>query len=278
MSQGFYLLANDCVLEFAERFVESMRRTGSRLPLAVIPFDDACDEIERLTRPYRSWFGHADDLTRYDRLGEQFCPGDASCFRTFRKLVVFDGPFDEFAYFDADIVLLVDPAELLEPFSRSRAQLAYTDRDPKEVYPPGRFREEMLGRYKSPCFNTGFFLSRRGVLSWRDLVRVAASAGPNRRHLSYRNDQGFLNYCVDVLGIETLEISELADGLTRRQWAAREGIVRRDDGVFMADAREPDYGCRFPFVHWAGFDVAPSMPQRGLFEEFRSRAAHEEAL
>lgn len=275
MRYGIYCLANDRVLEFTAAFFESLRTVGSDLPLIVIPFDERCARLRAVASGLDCTFLPEDELRRYDRLGQRFC-SDPGCFGMFRKLAVFEGPFDEFAYFDTDLVVLVDPAQLLAAFSTSRAEIVYTDRDPAEVYPPGPLRASMIERYDSPCFNAGFFLSRRGVFEWADLDAVGRGAAQARLDLAYRDDQTFLNYCVDVCGVTATELSELLPGFTRRQWAARSGISWDGRTAVMADPAEPDAGCRFPFVHWAGFDVSPGMPRRDIFETFRRRARHAE--
>lgn len=271
MRRGIYCLANDRVLDFALAFFESLRAVRCDLPLVVIPFDARCAQLRAFASDLDYSFLPEDELRRFDRLGETFCP-DPSCFRTFRKLAAFEGPFDEFAYFDADIVVLVDPADLVAGFARSPANFVYTDRDPAEVYRPGPLRASMIERYGSPCFNSGFFLSRRGVFTWRDFDEITRRAVEARHDLAYRNDQTFLNYCVDVTGVAAAELSDLFPGLTRRQWAARAGISWDGRAAVMADPAEPDAGCRFPFVHWAGFDVSPAMPRRDVFDAFRRRA------
>ncbi|HEX2294682.1 MAG TPA: hypothetical protein VHN37_05170 [Actinomycetota bacterium] len=276
MRRGIYCLANDRVLEFTDAFFESLRAVGSDLPLTVIPFDGRCERLRTLASGLDCTFLEEDELARFDRLGETFCP-DPSCFRTFRKLAVFEGAFDEFVYFDTDVVVLVDPSELLMAFSESSADLVYTDRDPAEVYPPGWLRTSMIERYGSPCFNTGFFLSRRGVFTRADFNAIARLAPEPRSDLAYRNEQGFLNYCVDVSGIAATELSDVLPGLTRRQWAARSGIAWDGRTAVMADPSEPDAGRRFPFVHWAGFDVSPTMPRRDIFDAFRRRAREADA-
>jgi hypothetical protein len=270
--RGIYCLANDHVLEFTAAFFESVRATGSELPLIVIPFDARCARLRAIASGLDCTFLPEDELARFDSLGQRFC-SEPGRFRLFRKLVVFEGPFEEFVYLDTDLVVLVDPADLLAAFSASSAELVYTDRDPAEVYPPGPLRTAMIERYGSPCFNTGFFLSRRGVFEWGDLDAIARAAARARLDLGYRNDQTFLNYCVDVCGVVATELSDLLPGLTRRQWAARSGISWDGRTAVMADPAEPDAGCRFPFIHWAGFDVSPSIPRRDVFEAFSLRAS-----
>lgn len=275
MRRGIYCLANDRVLEFTVAFFESLRSVGSSLPLVVIPFDGRCARLRTFASRLGSTLLPEDELRRYDRVGERFCP-EPSCFRMFRKLAVFEGPFDEFVYFDTDVVVLVDPAELLAAFSQSRADFVYTDRDPDEVYPPGPLRASMIERYDSPCFNAGFFLSRRRLFTWTDFDEIARRGAEARYELAYRDDQTFLNYCVDVSGVAAAELSDVIPGFTRRQWAARSGISWDGRHAVMDDPAEPDAGGRFPFVHWAGFEVSPGMPRRDIFETFRRRARQAE--
>src|SRR5579883_2781869 len=102
--RGVYVLANDHVLDLAIACLNSFRHHNPDVPLCLIPFDGRIQEIRKLQNKYRfTIFDNEPLLRRCDEISRRF---HSRVFGHYRKLVMWDGPFDRFVYIDSDTVTL----------------------------------------------------------------------------------------------------------------------------------------------------------------------------
>jgi hypothetical protein len=263
---GVYCLANDHVVDWFIAFAESLRRHEPDVPLRVIPFDGGTRRIERLADRY-SFVLHADDLDVADRAGRRLYPHDGVAAGMFRKLASFWGPFDEFVFFDSDIVVLRSLGEILQGMRRFDRVFVVSDLDPAWVY-AGSLRVEMTRRHGSRGFNAGWFATRGRIVERADVERVVEAAAPLVDQFVTSSDQSFMNLCADLCGWSPVTLAELVPGFAAQTWARRR-LRRRDDGAYVVADDAPDAGAVMPFVHWAGMPCAHGIPLEGLFLEHR---------
>ena len=183
----------------------------------------------------------------------------------------FLGPVDHFLYLDSDLVVLGGLDELFEGFRSLPCDLMYTDTDPAQVYRTPEFREKMISRHRSKAFNSGAFLSRNNLFTFEVLEQLAWEAARHREHFAPTGDQPFLNYAVDVGGLETRQLQEVVPDLAPT-WAGQPRIERRAGGYVVPGRREKDPPKRMPFMHWAGFPLHRPIPHLDIFLSFRLRA------
>ena len=277
MKRGVYTLANDRVYDWLVAFLESFRAQDPDLPLRVIPFDERIDRVAGISKRYDFEILRLPEYEELEQIGRAFHPNDRMWAHAYRKLAVFWGPFEKFAFFDSDIVLLEPLSELFDRAEGSAADFICGDIDMDRCFLPGRLRDELVASGHVTGFNTGFFVSRQNALSLEGLRRLAA------RGLEVRDgfapaygEQPFINWCVDAAGMEVLPYHELMPDVCLSTWAQRTPI-RRVDGVWrLLDTSAPDAGRRMPWLHWAGSGLDLRMPNVGIF--LRHRLAHASPL
>lgn len=247
--RGVYFLANDRMRGEAVAFLNSFRRFNPTLPLCLIPYDNACRSVLKL--------GVRHGFTVYEDKGYlKYCDGTGSLFchdpkkvGTFRKLAIWNGPFENFIYLDADTVVFKDLNflfELLEEFdylSASCGDRPMVWRD--SVYDSGELTPEQI-RYS--C-NTGFILSHRQMFS-PDGVRlaIASARGMKKYMTTATHEQPFFNYLIARSGKRYGSIYEKLPHIGN-EWAGIPTHQIREDGT-MTDAE----GRELLFLHWAGFE------------------------
>jgi len=100
--KGVYFSANDRVLPWATAFLNSFRRFNPDLPLYLIPFNQSCDELIKLSEKYKFKIYRDSSFARLEKIGQDFELGHADYGPYwFRRYAAFWGPLDEFMYLDA---------------------------------------------------------------------------------------------------------------------------------------------------------------------------------
>jgi hypothetical protein len=141
----------------------------------------------------------------------------------FRKLAAFWGPLDRFLFLDADTVVLGALDHLFAVLDDAGAELLHTDADP----------------------DTGAFASRRGLVTLDDVRGLV----PELAH-------GPIGHCCDRRGDGLLRFQEASPGLASSCWAGAGPAHRSPYCASYCDKE----GRWVPFLHWAGFDRGPDMP------------------
>ncbi len=279
MRRGLYFLADDAVFDWVSAFLASLRRVEPSLPVCLVPFSEHVGKVAALGRHFDfSVFPDLNLLEAADAIGRRFFPGGRG---EFRKLALWEGPFDEFVYIDVDTILLRPVTPLLAllqchdvVFSSSHVPGArrWTWRDSIEA--AGLLPASMV----ESAANTGFFLSRAGRLALSDLIGLLAGIGPLVQHMELRcKEQPFLNYAIAALELKATSLYHLrhASGyfhLPQECWAGDEGW----SGIRQGCSRHEGVPIDVLFVHWAGLGRGGTardvMPMRGLWQEFAATA------
>jgi hypothetical protein len=264
--RGIVTLANDAVLDALIALCESLRQHDPVLAVTVIPFDE---RVSR-TRPVVAEYGHhllaGASLAAMDALGRRYWPGETFKPHVMRKFCAWV-TYDTFLFLDADVVVLgaVDP--YFDAFDASGADFMHFAPGIEQVYEPGAVRQRMLPEHHTAGFNSGVFMSRRNALTLPSLESFMESARPLRGAFVDNLEQTFMNYCVDVGGLRSVDANELVDDVVVAGALMR--CKRSPEGLVLRDRRVPQSGRRVSMVHWAGYAIGPFMPYRRIFLSYR---------
>lgn len=268
---GTYCLANDVVLEWTIALLESLRTFEPEIELIIIPFDDNVLKLSRLATKYRFTFLYDDALDQLDKLGATVDPRNQNLpIHPFRKFAAFWGRLDHFLFLDADIVVLGKLEGVFRAYLRSKCDFMYFDRDLDRAYKSGVFRELMIAEHSAVGFNSGAFVSSRGMFSMKELRELAGDARSLRVNFVSRYEQSFFNYCVDLKGLNKQQYCEVVPHASCSNWA-KWPLVESPDGAYHTRKSGYDSAKSLLFVHWAGFSQGPLMPHRRLFLRYRHR-------
>jgi hypothetical protein len=251
--RGIYTLGNDAVYDWAVAFFRSVARNSGGMPVTVIPFDDRCDKLARLARKHGAEIWAPPLLDDLDALGAR-CRPTGHGRHLFRKFAAFHGPYDQFAFFDNDIVVRTDFEPLFDRIISDSDLIVDCHSAPNHVYRPGAFQEQRISG-GARCFNSGFFMSSAGLAPLDELHTTMTKLLPNIGDLPGKGEQPFINYWAEETGLSVLAIDKVAPELSRETWAGQ-SLEKKYIGIS-------------PFLHWAGFNSGPSMPRVDVFLEYR---------
>jgi len=275
---GLYVLGNDGAIEWLKALIPSIRRWSPEVSVSLIPFDARLDQTRDLCQRYGVEILKDCDFEAYDQIGKTLAPDSVNVQKMFRKLACFlDGPYDRFAYLDADTICLA-PVEIYDTATQSlgRVVLYEGGGDLDFCYPKDPLRSIMVQQYQTAAFNAGFFAGVKGLFSIDD---ARAWAQELLRHKSQcweaGMDQPFINYCVDKSGVARVSLS---DALGKQTGFWTRGLQTTLDPASV-DANNLAPGVYMPVIHWATFQVKPYMPLRNLWRHYRFKTStHAERL
>lgn len=274
-ARGVYFLANNKVFDQVVAFLRSFRMHNPDIALCLIPFDRDFEKISALKDAYSfSIFDDAELLTTCDAISEKF---HGFVLGTYRKLVAWEGKFDSFIYIDVDTVVIdsVDFAFEYLKYGHYVASHSNLENIRCWVWKDNVYATNILTppqiQYSA---NTGFFVSRRGVLPMKHCVAKVngALALKDSMELSCM-EQPFLNYLVVTSGYSYTSLLRLlmigvAPTVSLEWWAGT------PDGRVEAGKLYDPRGAKVFLVHWAGFwkkagGSSIGLPYKELWEFYR---------
>jgi hypothetical protein len=254
VNRGVYFLANDAVAEPVIGFLNSLRAFNPTIPVCFVPFDDDHERVARLAETHGAtrWI---DDLVlrQCDAISRAFHGGVT--MGQYRKLAMWQGPFDEFVYIDSDTIVqhsvdfvfqYLDKFDFLTSHSNIPRIRHWVWRD--SIYDTGALRPEQIEYAAS----TGFVASRRGLIDPRAVradLAVPLSLAPHMELLC--REQPLLNYLIVTSGRPYSSLWSIAQAtadpdIPQEQWAGHE-IGHVESGRLI-----PSQVKRVLLVHWAG--------------------------
>ena len=269
---GIYCLGNDKVLDWLIAFLESLRTYEPDCRLIIIPFDNNVDKLSQLSHRYDFEFLQDKTLEELDAIGATIHPGKYSDSHMFRKFASFWGPLDHFLFLDSDIAVLGKLDELFKAYFISKCDFMHYDTSVQYVYKTGVFREQMIREYSSKGFNSGCFLSSKGVLNIDDVRKAAEEALSIKEHFAIGGEQPFFNYCIDTKRLKTATFFDFVPDLCKWTWANQKPIKLTEDAYRLMEQKNPDFGKRIPFIHWSGILSSPFMPNQNIFLHYRLKS------
>lgn len=250
--RGIYFLANDGVLDQALAFLNSFRTYHPWTPLCLIPFADDISALTELQDRYG--FTVFDDpavLRQCDEIGHAF---HGTTSGQYRKIAMWEGPFDEFVYIDCDTVVLhnvhfvfkyLDDYSFVTSHSHQPEIRKWVWRD--SIYDTAVLTGEQI----SFAANTGFIASRRGALSVAHATARLPEAVALAGHMELNcAEQPFLNYLIVTSGapytsLYTIAATTGAWDLPAERWAG-------DPSFEVHNGRIVDQAAPTLLLHWAG--------------------------
>lgn len=251
--RGVYFIANDAIIDNAIAFLNSFREHNPQTALCLVPYDDSIVRLCELKNKYNFSIWRSENLFQYcAHMSVQF---HGRVFGHYRKLALWEGPFDEFIYIDTDTVVLHDVKFVFEylkdyAFITSHSNLGSIR---KWVWKSSIDQvKELTAEQVAFSTNTGFISSRRGSLSVSEALRVlprALSLAPHMRLLCI--EQPFLNYLFVTSGhpytsLLTLFLQSRSSEIALERWGGRP-LGRFECGRLIDPPAHP-----ILLVHWAG--------------------------
>jgi hypothetical protein len=248
-SRALAFMANDRYLDWAKVFLESVRSKDAALPLYCIPHGGQMAGIAALRSAFNFEF-ITDGLDRLDAFGGRLFPYARQRHRAnLRKYVALTIPVDEVAYFDIDMVMLVEPARLFGHIETGRADLVYFATSPEWVYAAGELDRAASLFPGMRLISAGAFVTSRKTLT---IDAIIAAIEENldlykslRRSKVY--DQPVLNFALHRLGKRCRHINELDPSLCGMASAHNPDLGWADDRIINEVVTGDVLA-----VHWAG--------------------------
>ena len=242
-------MAKDRNVEWAKAFLESVRSKDPALPLYCIPHGGPMEGIRALRNAFNFEL-LTDGLDRLDAFAKRLFPDALARHRAnLRKYVALNLPVDEIAYFDIDMVMLVEPDRLFGHVAAGEADFVYFSTSPEWVYWPDKIDQAQALFPDMRLISAGAFLTSRQVLS---IDSVIGTVEDNLDlYMSLRRqgvyDQPVLNFVLHRLGKKCRHITELDPTLCGMA-SVRNPDLRWNDGRIVNSTMPGDVLA----VHWAG--------------------------
>ncbi|MBE8986218.1 hypothetical protein [Nostoc sp. LEGE 12450] len=268
---GVYFSANDAVYEWTIAFLNSFRTFNPDLRLILIPFNEQCDRLLKLSNTYNFEVYTDSSFSRLEAIGQAFELGYTPTGPYwFRRYASFWGPLDYFMYLDARQIVLADIKPFIEAIESLGFDFLHYDCAIDQVYEQGRFRQELLKQRRGRGFNSGRWASRKGLFSIEEFEQLAENALKIRNQLNPRNtDQAFINYCCDMKPLCYGHFGEVIGGICQNGWSRQSGNIFENSGkYFLWNYGSLDHKKQVILLHWAGYQLNSLMPYRNLFDEF----------
>ncbi len=296
-TRGIITLADDAVVDGLIALLNSLEdMLTPDLSVCVIPYSDEIEQVQRAiqNREHVQLYDDAGSIAAWESFAREVWEAHPEAMQLWeqryghrklhrgalhRKFCCFDGPFEEFLFLDADIVILASVEPYLEKLGESDL-VVYDDqfRGPTHVFrmDSPRLREIFTeAELTTKMFCTGLFASRRTVLDGAKRAKLLADlcAGDAEVLYPWAPDQTVLNYMVLRSGCSVynfhLELDERQRSATCVTYPDFEAL---DGGL-------SDRGIKVPFLHYIGIPPAifsrlndgdnVTFPYRDLYLEYR---------
>lgn len=280
-SIGVYFSANDVVYDWAIAFLNSFRQFNPDLPLFLIPFNEATTRLLKLQSTYN--FEIFEDVTfpRLEAIGQDFELGHTATGPFwFRRYAAFWGPLDYFMYLDVRQLVLADLKPTISAIITADIDFIHYDCALDQVYEKSAFRTNLLKQNRARGFNSGRWISKKGLFTIGKFEQLSSDALQIRDQLNPRNtDQAFINYCCDKKPVRYVHIAELLGGICQNAWVREAGKIYQTEGKYYRwDFGGLDHRKQLLLLHWAGIPMNYAMPQYFLFLKFYTSSKLQQTL
>jgi Mannosyltransferase putative len=272
MSRGYYITANDKVIDQAIALLNSIRASDTHTPIVLIPYDDNYHEVLRILGD-KYGVQVYEDLEFIDRLSKKLHQifGDKFFARPnqFRKQACWFGPFDEFLYIDTDVVVFSKLIDKLDYFS-DYDFLCYDYQHAggiKNVFTPKILEDGVLTETEiKDMFNGGFWASKKNFLKEEDLYETFAECAAHPEYFDFSqktSDQPIINYMI-LKRIKRRFNIVRQPGNAPGSWAGSKHF--KQEGYRLID---PNCNQPLDYLHWAGIRIQPGCAYWDIWEHYR---------
>jgi hypothetical protein len=248
-SRALAFMANDRYFDWAKAFLESVRSRDPDLPLYCIPHVGSIEALCALRSVYRFKL-LTDGIERLDAFAKRLYPFSRARHRAnLRKYVALNLPVDEIAYFDIDMVMLIDPGRLFGHVAAGRADLVYFATSPEWVYRPSKLDMARELFPEMSLISAGAFVTSPRTLTMDDIIGTVKDNLKLFRSLRRAAvfDQPVLNFVLHRLGKRVRHITELDPGLYGMMSSGSPDLRLAGGKIVDATIRGEVLA-----VHWAG--------------------------
>lgn len=269
MKRGIYIVANDKVTENAIALLNSIRLYDPDISIYLIPFNDEYQTVfSTLKRLHNvQLFPDLELLERLtERVGNIFDRDFLKLPNKMRKLAVWFGVLDEFLYIDTDIVVFEKIADTLNHLSNCDffcCDYHYSSEGLRNIFSPVAetiFTDKQL----QDVFNSGFWGSRKGVITEEQLYEVLKDCAQHREYFDFAQgvtDQPILNYLILKCFEQRMNLVKPPENAPG-SWAGSQHFKNRQFVLY-------DRAQKLKYLHWAGISICPGAPYWDLWEHYR---------
>lgn len=251
--RGVYFLANDKILDLSIAFLNSFRRYNPDVSLCLIPFDCNYKNLKKLSDKYNFYiFEDKEILNACDQISIRFFD---KIWGHFRKLAMWEGPFDEFVYIDSDTVVLSNVEFSFKYLSDYDFITSHSNIPSIRhwVWKESIYTVSSLSRDQIDyAANTGYIISHKKALPLTLSQKKVTEALEIKDHMElFCGEQPFLNYLFVTSGkytsLLTLSINNPDQNIPHEQWGGRKDGVVTKGNIHFPNAINP-----ILLIHWAG--------------------------
>lgn len=220
--RGIYTLGNDVVFDQLVALLNSIDvHLGPEMPVIICPYDDRMDRVreEISRRPNVSIFDDQEAIARWDDFTTRIWKAHPIAkdawqkeegfkvhrMGVHRRFVGLDGPFEQYVYLDADILVLDSLEKIFAPLeTHDWVVYDFQHTDPTHVFNVNspRLDDDFGGasgeRIRSNIFCSGMYGSRSGLFSADQCDQFIQQLADGEADMLYHMapDQTILNYMV----------------------------------------------------------------------------------
>ncbi len=296
VSRGLYILANDVVLDQLIALINSIERNiGTGMPICIVPYDHRIRRSQLATQAYPQvwWFEDEVSLQKWEDFAERIWRSHPTAFDVWaqrgiegvnrmgmhRRFCCFDGPFEQFVYLDADI-LVMDSFDLLFD-SLSRHDFVAYDYQYKDLSHVFDVNSKQLtsvflpSRLETEIFCAGLYAARKGLFTDTMLTELLISLESGESDILYFNgpDQSILNYMVMKSGVDAINLARSLPAENRTGCCVTSGHFFETDHVLFDQEQQLTYlhyiGVSSKFFQQVCSGKNVLFPYRDLFLYYR---------
>ena len=248
MSNGIYIVANDKYYEEAVACINSIRLYDPLIPIICIPYDESFQLMYGFCS--RNKIGIFEDirlLRNIERNVRKYLPHIRHPARL-RNLACWLGPFKQFIYMDADIVVFEKIAEIMDWLDTY--DLVHSDNQ----YHTGIrwvFNDcvPLSKEKRNNVFNCGMWASKSSLLNAQMIIRLLKQCGEHTEYFCKENGvsaQPIINWLALSSNWNIANLNKIAG--FPPSWAGNPAFNRK--GFTLYYGTQP-----LKYLHWAGRDV-----------------------
>lgn len=271
MTKGIYTVANDGVYDQLIALLNSIEvNVGSDIPVCVIAFDDRVEKVSeeiakrknvtllndpKLFKPWEDfslqvWQTHPTALKSWE---EQGIKGVRRISMN-RRYYAFDNesPFEKFAYFDADVLVLDSLDKVFESLNKNPLVVYdFQFKDPTHIYNVNSdklYQVFSKERIESEIFCAGFYAGQRGLLSPGKRDEILSNLASGEAEILYPSapNQSVLNYMLMRSDVPIYNLArELPQDKITGNAVTSKHFVYKDNLLY-------DKGNRLTYLHYIG--------------------------
>jgi hypothetical protein len=250
-NQGIYFIASDSTLDLAIAFLNSLREYNAAAQLCLIPYDQTSDAVGALASQYSfAVWRDRGKLELCDELSRAF---HNEILGQYRKLCIWEGPFEEFIYIDVDTIILQDVSFVYDFLERFDVLVSHSHLpNIREFVWKDTVFPLLADDQIAFSANTSFIVSRKGALSISYAQAKLRDALLLKEHMALScAEQPFLNFLIVTSGKRYSSLLKIARDCGRKDipleiWSGRFSGKVSNGGLITWRGRRP------LLVHWAG--------------------------